>query len=210
MKTNYRIINFLRILFKVFYKLSIISFVLLGIGHLIHLFVPINVPEIPFVGTAKLKIDTAYDLLLGGHFNDNIEIGLELGRIQSNDLLYRIIALLNLTTSSLISIFLFKNAWQIFEELHNRKENGSYFSINIYSRIKNVGFLMLVYPIYFFMNGAIISWLLLDNVSFMGQEVHFHPDYTLLTKIISVLVIFVFAEIYRAGIEIKEESAYTI
>jgi len=174
------------------------------------LFVPIHVPGIRFFGIARLNVDTTYDLLLGGHFKENVQIGLDLGRIQSNGLLYRIISLLNLAISGSISIFLFKNAWKIFEELRNLKENASYFSIKIYSRIKNVGFAMLAFLIYSFMNGAVISWLLLENVSFMGQEVHFHPDYTLIREIVTVLVIFVFAEIYRAGIDMKEEAEYTI
>ncbi len=210
MRNNFRIINFLRIFFKIFYKVSIFVFVGWCLIYFVHLFVDFNVPDIPFAGNTYFKADVAYDLALGSHFNEEIELAVNLGRIHSDDLFYRFITLLNSAISGAILILTFRYTYYIFDELHKREKNGTYFSLEVYQWIRKVGFLMLAFPIYFFINGVIISWFLIDNVAVMGQEVHFQPDYTLFTQIISVLVVFVFAEIYRAGIEMKEESEYTI
>lgn len=210
MKNNIKIINLLRIFFKIFYLSTFFAFVSWGLVYFVHLFVDFNVPDIPFAGKTYFKADVAYDLALGSHFNEEIELAVNLGRIHSDDLFYRFITLLNSAITGAILILMFRYAYFIFNELHKREKNGTYFSFEVYRWIRKVGFLMLAFPIYFFINGAIISWFLLDNVSFMGQEVHFQPDYTLFTQIISVLVVFVFAEIYRAGIDMKEESEFTI
>lgn len=210
MKNNIKIINFLRTFFKVFYKISIFAFVGWGLVYFVHLFVDFKVPDIPFAGKTYFKADVAYDLLMGGHFNDNIELAINLGRIHSNDLFYKFLGLLNALISAGVLTLMFRYAYYIFNELHKREINGTYFSLEVYGWIRKVGFLMLAYPIYFFISGVVTSWVYLDNVVVMGQEVHFQPDYTLLTQIISVLVVFVFAAIYRAGIEMKEESEYTI
>ncbi|MCZ4694261.1 DUF2975 domain-containing protein [Ancylomarina euxinus] len=210
MKNNIRIINFLRIFFKIFYKLSIFAFVGWGLVYFVHLFIDFRVPDIPFAGETYFKTDVAYDLILGSHYDETIDVAVNLGRIHSNDLFYRFMGLLNAVLSAGILTLMFRYAYYIFNELHKREKNGTYFSLEVYHWIRKVGFLMLAYPIYFLINGCVFSWFLLDNVSFMGQEVHFQPDYTLLTKVVSVLVVFVFAEIYRVGIEMKEETDLTI
>lgn len=209
MKNNIRIINFLRIFFKIFYKVSIFVFVGWCLVYFVHLFVAFDVPDIPFAGNTSLKADVTYDLLMGSHYSETIDVAINLGRIHSDDLFYRFITLLNSAITGAILILMFRYAYYIFNELHSRK-NGTYFSLEVYKWIRKVGFLMLAFPIYFFLNGVIISWFLIDNVLVLGQEVHFQPDYTLFTQVLSVLVVFVFAEIYRAGIEMKEESEYTI
>lgn len=196
--------------FKISYKLSIFVFVGWGLAYFVHLFVDFSVPDIPFAGKTYFKADVAYDLAFGSHFNEEIELAVNLGRIHSDDLFYRFMALLNSAISGAILILMFRYAYYIFNELYKREKNGTYFSFEVYRWIRKVGFLMLAFPIYFFINGVIISWFLMDNVVVMGQQVHFQPDYTLFTQIISVLVVFVFAEIYRVGIEMKEESEFTI
>jgi len=182
----------------------------MAFGDLINLFNPENTASIPFSGTAVLNIDTAYDLFSGDHISETVDYRLSLGHIESSGVFYRFISFFNIVISGVILIFMFRYAYYIFDELHKRGKTGNYFSLNIYKWIRKVGFLMLAYPIYFLLNGSVISWCFLDKISLMGHEVHFQPDYTLLTKIVSVLVVFVFAEIYRAGIEMKEESEYTI
>ena len=193
-----------------FYKLSIFIFVLIAFGHLVNLFNPENTASIPFFGTTVLNIDTAYDLVSGDSVSKEVGFTLSLDQIESSGMFYRLIAFFNIAISGVIIIFMFRYAYYIFEELHERGKNGSCFSIKIYHWIRRVGFLMLAKSLYFLINGSVISWYFLDKVFLMGQEVHFQPDYTLLTKIVSVLVIFVFAEIYRGGIEMKEESEFTI
>ncbi|WP_372644693.1 DUF2975 domain-containing protein [Ancylomarina sp.] len=210
MKNNFRIVNILKIVFMLFYKLSIFGFVIMVFGHLVNLFNPENTASIKFLGTTVFNIDTTYDLVSGDSVCKEVGFSLSLDKIESSGIFYRLIAFFDTVISGVIIIFMFRYAYYIFEELHERGKNGNYFSEKIYHWIRRVGFLMLAKTLYFLINGSVISWYFLDNVRLMGQEVHFYPDYTVLTKIISVLVVFVFAEIYRAGIEMKEESEFTI
>ncbi|WP_154198657.1 DUF2975 domain-containing protein [Ancylomarina sp. 16SWW S1-10-2] len=108
------------------------------------------------------------------------------------------------------SFFVFRYAYQIFDDLQKRDKDSNYFSIEIYQRLRKIGFLLLASRLYLFINGAIISWFVLDNFSIMDHDVNFQPDYIYLLSIVKVLVIFVFAEIYRTGIKMKEESEFTI
>lgn len=52
--------------------------------------------------------------------------------------------------------------------------------------------------------------LLRSDLNLIGQSYDIKPDYSLLTEIVSVLLVFVFAEVYRVGIEMKEEAEHTI
>ncbi len=176
----------------------------------IHLFQSDAVAQIPFLGMGTLKGDVAYNLLKGGSFNGNLDLSVSLSTLESSTLFYRFVALFNSIVPGTLLLFIYKHSSDIFKDLSDSHKSRTYFSVDNYFRIKNVGFLLLSYSGYYFISGAIVSWFVLNDVSFMGNELIFNPDYLLLAKIVTVLVVFVFAEIYRAGIEMKEETDLTI
>ena len=210
MKNNFRIVNILRIVFRLFYLLAYFAFAIMALGVIVNLFKSDNIISIPFSGTASFDIPTTYDLFSGDSISKDITYSLNLGRVESSGLFFQLLNFLNVVIRGGILIFLFKYAYYIFDELNERGKSGNYFSLKIYKWIRKVGFLMFAYPLCFLINGFVVSQYVVDKISLMGQEVHFQTDYNLLSQIISVLVVFVFAEIYRAGIEMKEESEYTI
>lgn len=210
MKNNTRIISFLKLFFQLAYKLSIFGFVLGTIVTTISLFSGEDFVGIPFKGDILLNLNASYSLFLEGSMNQEISLGVSHIVVESGSVFFQIYNILDLLIRGLILIFLFYNAYKVFDEFQKRMKSGSYFAIGIYHRIKRIGFLMLAYPIYFFINSVVFSCYFVSDLNLMGQAYDIKPDYSLLTEIISVLVVFVFAEIYRAGIEMKEESEYTI
>ncbi|RZT93311.1 DUF2975 family protein [Ancylomarina subtilis] len=210
MKNNFRIINFLRIVFKILYRVGVVGIVLLGIGHIVCLFDVDKVVKVTFLGTSHLQLASGYNLITGDSFTGLADLDVSLEYIRSSGLFYRILALLNWIIPAILSVFVFRYAHLIFKDLKERDKDSNYFSIEIYHRLKKIGFLILASKLYLFMNGAIISWFVLDNFTILDQDVNFQPDYTYLLGIVKVLVIFVFAEIYRTGISLKDEVDLTI
>ncbi|WP_195715160.1 hypothetical protein [Ancylomarina sp. 16SWW S1-10-2] len=95
MKNNNRIINFLRIFFKILYKVGFVSIVLFGIGHIVCLFDVAKVSKVPFFGTSHLQLASGYDLVAGNSFTGLANFDVSLNYIRSAGLLYRVLALLN-------------------------------------------------------------------------------------------------------------------
>ena len=210
MKNNNRIISFLKLFFQLAYKFSIFGFVLVVISHVISLFSGENFVEIPFKGDILLSLNASYSLLFEGGMNQDVSLAISHIVVKSGSVFSQIYMIFHVLIRGLILIFLFYNAYKMFDEFQKQMKRGSYFSIQIYKRIKRIGFLMLAYPIYFFINSVVFSCYFVSDLNLMGQVYDIKPDYSLLTEIVTVLVIFVFAEIYRAGIEMKEESEFTI
>jgi len=210
MKSNINVINFLRIFFRLAYLLTFFGIAIMAIGMIFNLFKTDNIIFIPFSGAVNLDLSTTYELFSGESINKDIAYNLHLGRVGSSGLFFQLLDFFNIVIRGGVMVFLFRYAYYIFDELKEQRKSGSYFSIKIYRWIRKVGFLMFVYPFCFLINGFIVSQYVVEKIRILGQEVQFQFDYTSLSQIVSVLVIFVFAEIYRTGIEMKEESEYTI
>ena len=87
---------------------------------------------------------------------------------------------------------------------------GIFFVRDNYYRIRKCGFFMLVLVMVNWLYEIINTYILFRYPKGNTVEFHIQFDGTILFPVILVAIIFVFAEIYRAGIEMKEESEFTI
>jgi len=213
MKNNSRIINFLRKLFRflfVLITLKLTAGVCLNIICLFFPSFPIPAGGINFYGEAFLEAETSYQLFGSDLFSGQSEVVLRLKEIESEDLLYRIVRFFDFTIFNLLIYFLFKKASDLFTNLANTYKTSDNFSWDNYRIIKGIGFLLLGLWTYGVINGLLFSLVLVKNVVVQGLSASFHPALLELPGLISVLLIFVFAEVYRSGIVIQEEVELTI
>jgi len=214
MKTNFRIINSLRKVFYVLYWLVVANLVigtLLNIMGLIFPEFPIGeIGNIHLFSEANFRANTSYSLLVGDVFNDAADVSIRLRRIYSEVFIYKLISFVDATLVMTLLFFSLKNAHELFSNLTNSFKSGSNFSLESYKNIRTIGFFLLGLWIYKILNGIVFSWFLLKDVVVQGMELKFSPEPSELSGLIVVLVIFVFAEVYRSGIVMQEESELTI
>ena len=214
MKNNYRIINFLRALFYVLFCLAGLN---MAAGVLFGL-ISLCFPDFPFgeIGNihlfseANFRSDATYNLLGGDVFNRETDISIRLRRIHSEDFTYRLIGFADSSFIFLCLFFLSKNAHELFSNLTKSLKSGSNFCLENYKNIRTLGFWLLGLWTYKILNGTIFSWLLLKDTVIQGMELKFSPELKEFSGLIVVLVIFAFAEVYRAGVVMQEESELTI
>jgi len=214
MKNNYRIINFLRKTFYVLYWIIVLNLVvgtLLNIMGLIFADFPMaDLSHFFFLNEAECSVGVSYSLLGGGLFNGESEVFMRLTEIHSNEFSYRLFGFVDTTLVMTILFFLFKNAHELFDNLTNSFKLGNSFSQKSYSNIRQVGVSLLVLWAYKILNGILFSEFLLKDLVVQGVEVKFRPDLSELGGLIIVLIIFAFAEVYRAGVVMQEESELTV
>ena len=213
MKNNFRIINFLR---KLFYFFFVIVAIKLSVGVCVKLVcvffpsVPISGGEIHFYGEAYTQSDISYQLLGDVPFSGQSDVALRLRGVKSDDLLYRVVRLFDFAIVNLLALFLLLNAYRLFARFSNNYQIDTFFSWDGYRNIKRIAFLLLGLWIYAIINGLLFSFLFVKNVVVQGLDVSFHPDLVDVPGLLTVLVVFVFAEIYRSGILLKEDAKLTI
>ena len=214
MKNNFRIINALRQIFYILYWVVVANLVVGTLLNVMMLIFPDfsmgEIGNIHLFSEANFRADTTYSLLGGDTFNGVTDISIRLRRLHSEGFIYRLISFVDASCIMLFFFFLFKNAHQLFSNLTNSFKTGINFSLENYKNIRTIGFSLLALWIYEILNGIVFSWFLLKDIVIEGMKLKFSPELKELSGLIVVLVVFVFAEIYRAGIEIKEESELTI
>lgn len=214
MKNNNRIINFLR---KLFYMLFLISGVNLAGGVIFNLMTLIF-PNFPFGGlnhmdlfsTANFQAETSYTLLGGDVFKGSSEVVLQLKELHSNEFVYLLFGFINNSVFLLIIYFLFKNAYNLFDNLTANFKSGGSFCQSSYRNIRHLGFWMLGLWLYSMFNGILFSVFLLNDVVVEGMKINLFPDLSEFGSLLVALIIFAFAEVYRAGVVMQEESELTI
>ncbi|RXQ97578.1 DUF2975 domain-containing protein [Ancylomarina salipaludis] len=213
MKNNFRIINFLR---KLFYFLFILITLKLAAGvcvNIVTLFFPsfpITAGDIHFYGEAYLKPEVSYKLLGGDFFTGQSDIALRMKGIESENLFYRIFRLIDFLIVNLLVYFSLKNVSRLFTDLSNNHQTDAFFSWDNYRIIKRIAFLLFGLWTYALINGLLFSFLFVNDVVVQGMNVSFHPSLGNIPGFVTVLIVLVFAEIYRSGIDLKEEAEYTI
>lgn len=214
MKNNFRIINALRRIFYVFYWLVVANLVVGTLMNIMGLIFPdfpmADLSHFYFISEAKFSADISYKLLGGGVFNGESEVFMRFSEIMSDKFSYRLLSFIDTTLVMTILFFLFKNAHELFDNLTNSFKLGNGFSQKSYKNIRQIGFSLLVLWIYKILNGILFSWFLVKDLVVQGAEIKFYPDLLEFSSLIVVLVIFAFAEIYRAGVGMQEESELTI
>ncbi|RZT93310.1 DUF2975 family protein [Ancylomarina subtilis] len=210
MQNNYRIINFLRKLFKVFLWLSIINLVFIASISIIEIFIGSeNVIDYPLKGKQSVDPSFLYDINKVGEVK-NAQFTFELDKKEDGSFLSIFYNMIITLFYGLLIFFISKLSYKFFVDLQKGCLKGELFLKVNYFRIKKIGFLLLILVVFNWLDEIISDYALLRNFLVKAESVHFNPDLSSVLNIVSVLVVFVFAEIYRAGIEMKEESEYTI
>jgi len=163
-----------------------------------------------FIEEAKFSADISYKLLGGGLFNGESEVFMRFTEIQSDEFSYRLFSFIDKTLVLAILYFLFKNAHKLFDNLCDSFKLASSFSQKSYRNIRQIGFCFLGLWLYKLLNGILFSEFLLKDLVVQGAEVKFYSDLYELSGLIIALIIFAFAEVYRAGVVMQEESELTI
>lgn len=130
--------------------------------------------------------------------------------IQSDEFSYRLFGFIDKTLVMAILFFLFKNGHELFDNLSDSFKLGNSFSQKSYKNIRKIGFCFLGLWIYKLLNGILFSEFLLKDLIVQGVEIKFYLDIYEVSGLIIALIIFAFAEVYRAGVVMQEESELTI
>lgn len=214
MKTNFRIIDSLRKVFYVLYWLAVANLVVGTLLNVMNLIFPDfymgEIGDMHFFSEANFRADTTYTLLGSDTFNGAADISIRIRRLYSEAFIYRLFSFVDTTLVMTLLFFLLRNAHELFTNLTNSFKSGSNFSLESYKNIRAIGFFLLGLWIYKILNGIIFSWFLLKDTVIQSMKLKFSPELSELSGLIIVLVVFVFAEVYRSGVVMQEESELTI
>ncbi len=214
MKNNYRIINTLRKIFYGLYWLAVVNLVVGTFMNVMGLIFPDfpmgEIGDIHLFSEANFRADTSYSLLGGDVFNGAADVSIRLRRMHSAEFIYRLFSFVDVSFIMLSLFFIFKNAHELFGNLTDSLKSGNNFSLKNYKNIRMLGFWLLGLWSYKIINGIVFSWFLLKDAVIQGMELEFSPELKEFSGLIVVLIIFAFAEVYRSGVVIQEESELTI
>jgi hypothetical protein len=204
-------IYFLRYFFSFCYFITIISLVFGGIGYLLNLFIDIDTMfEIPFSGVAHVKTNASFGLMGGESFLGEVEARVTINELVVKTLSYRLFALIDFSILITIAVFSLKYLTKLFGNLSDTDEWAGFFTRENYSFIKKVAALALIGTVYMLLRDVLFSWILLQDTVLFGEAIQFHPDGYSLSAFITVFTLFGAARIFKAAIEMKEESEFTI
>ena len=190
---------------------AIMSLIVGGIGYLVNLFFDIGpMFQIPFSGRAFVDTDVAYNLLAGDSYLGKANVTITIQEIVSKSFGYKLFGLLNFSILITISILFLKNLAEFFGNLSEVKEWTEFFTRENYKNLKSLAVLYLIASVYQLIPNVLFSWFLVRDVSLLGSKLQFHPHSSNLWDFVSVFILFGVARIYKAAIEMKEESEYTI
>ncbi len=206
-----RSINFLSFIFFFSYLMSLVVLVIGGIGYIISLFYDIApIFQIPFSGIAHLKTNAAYSLMGGESFIGEVDANITINELVPNTFSYRLFALIDFSILITVMVVSFRYLINLFGNFGEAKEWADFFTRENYGFIKKLAVLLLIGTIYMFLRDIILSWVLLQDTMLLGESIQFHPDVSNLSAFITVFVLFGAARVFKAAIEMKEESEFTI
>ena len=206
-----RSINFLSFIFFFSYLMSLVVLVIGGIGYIISLFYDIApIFQISFSGIAHLKTNAAYSLMGGESFIGEVDANITINELVPNTFSYRLFALIDFSILITVMVVFFRYLINLFGNFGEAKEWADFFTRENYGFIKKLAVLLLIGTIYMFLRDIILSWVLLQDTMLLGESIQFHPDVSNLSAFITVFVLFGAARVFKAAIEMKEESEFTI
>ena len=175
-------------------------------------------PNFPFGGlnhmnlfsTANFQAETSYTLLGGDVFKGSSEVVLQLKELHSNEFVYLLFGFVDNLIFLLIIYFLFKNAYMLFGNLTENFKSGGSFCQSSYQNIRCLGFWMFGLWLYRMINGLLFSLFFIDDLVVEGMKLDLYPDISEFGGFVVALIIFAFAEVFRAGVVMQEESELTI
>ncbi len=204
-------IYFLRYLFSFAYFLILVCAVGMGIAYLLNLIFGIgSFHPSWFYGVGETTTNLTYSL--GGETVKiaKASVDVAIKNLSSESVNIRILGFVNFSILVLFAIFNFKYLSDLFYNLSEVNSWGGYFTRENYLFIRKIAYLTLGASLYSFIVNSIFSWVLIKDLIAFGEPFRVSPSAAELTSIITVLVLFGAAKIFKAAIKMKEESEYTI
>ena len=204
-------IFFLRYFFSFNYFLFIVFAVGVGIVYLLDLFFGIGSfhPSL-FYGVGEASINLTYSI--GGDAVEiaNASVDVIIKNLSSESIFMKIFGFVNFSIIILYTIFSLKYLSSLFYNFSEVDSWGGYFTTENYSFIRRIAYLTLGATLYVFLIDSLFSWVLIKDLTAFGEPFQMNPSVLGLSSLITVLVLFGAARIFKAAIEMKEESEFTI
>ncbi|WP_054716991.1 DUF2975 domain-containing protein [Marinifilum fragile] len=212
MKKNNRLLKHLYSTFYLFYILSVLGLAGTIVSAILTLTIGLdNTAQLDFkVMSSSVELPLKYTLIENSSFNGVESIEIMPKSFKSVGIEFKLLAFFNQFVMFLCAFLATKQLKDIFHTFSERKKMKDYFEEANYIRIRKIAFITLGYILYEFFVATVFAYFLIEDIHVMNQLIHIHPDYFMLIEIISVLIILVIAEVYKAGIKLKEESELTI
>jgi len=204
-------IYFLRYFFSFGCFLVIIMYVVMGVGFLLNIFLGMGTfDQLLFSGIGESTTKLTY--AMGGNEVETAmaSVDVKISHISSDNIYLKILGFVNLSIMALFSVFTLKYLSSLFYNFSEVDTWGGYFTRENYSVIRRIAFLTLGATSYALLVNSIFSWVLIKDLTVFGESFQLNPDVSGLTSLVTVLVLFGAARIFKAAIEMKEEAGLTI
>ncbi|MDM8159070.1 DUF2975 domain-containing protein [Labilibaculum sp. K2S] len=209
MKDSNRIIGFLYGLFNVVFFFSILIGVVGAISGVVFLIIGDDIGlSLPFYSTVELPY--SFSFLWGEHMEGIREFIVRPESIISSNIWFRIVAVLNKLILMGFFILSVKQLKDIFNTLKEENREKGYFCKENYIRIRKLAFLILAYSVYTFVIFFGFSMFLIEDFKLAGNLLRLIPDGIILTGVFKAMILFVVAEVYKVGLEMKNDAELTI
>jgi len=212
MKKNNSLLDFISTLFTIGYYIGI--FVLGGILLTSIVKIAFGMEGYPmkmdFLLDSFIELPASYKYYDGDQFSGSIQVGVSLHEFITHDLKYKLFGLFDQIITFGIGILHLKLIKDIFYSLSISKKKEEFFDIINYKRIRYIGFLLIGYIFYELTVSICFSVVFLEDFTLMDKTVNYMPEFSELGGLITAAVILIIAEVYKAGIELKEESELTV
>ncbi|MBL4561049.1 MAG: DUF2975 domain-containing protein [Labilibaculum sp.] len=212
MKSNKRVLKHLASSFYLFYIVSLLGLVSVVFSFFMDLFYDWDgAVEMRFkVISSFVELPTNFTMPDGSKFDGVGEFYILPRVLEINNLSYWILSWLDQFVLFGVAVFLTKQLKEVFGSISLASESNLFFVRKNYTRIKRVSLISIIFCIYVFIESTIYSYLFLEDLHVMDIAIHVHPDFSVLFGIFPALIILAIAQVYKAGIDMKEESDLTI
>lgn len=207
MKKGMRIINALSIFFNVLFVIGIIGVgvnLISGIFYCLSSSFESSFEQYLFVkGIVDLPIQCQ---LSGGETFESIhQVKFDMNILRSSSIGVKLLLVINQMSLMLSSFAIIWKLRQIFESLSLSVKQEQFFEAVNCGRIRFIGYVTILYTFITIIVSLGISHFVFDGVLLAGKEVKLSLDYSILSNLYHVAIIFVIAEVYRVGVWLKEE-----
>ncbi|WP_461632055.1 DUF2975 domain-containing protein [Labilibaculum euxinus] len=212
MKSNRRVLKHLASSFYLFYIVSLLGL----IGAVLSFFMDLifdwdGAVEMRFkVISSFVELPTSFTMLDGNRFDGVGEFYILPRVLEINNLSYWILSWLDQFVLFGVVAFLTRQLKEVFESISLASKSNLFFVRKNYTRIKRVGLVLIIFCIYMFIESTIYSYLFLKDLHVMDVAIHVNPDFSVLFGIFPALIVLAIAQVYKAGIEMKEENDLVI
>ncbi|BAX79653.1 hypothetical protein ALGA_1268 [Labilibaculum antarcticum] len=157
-----------------------------------------------------VELPTSFTMLDGSKFDGVGEFYILPRVLEINNLFYWILSWLDQFVLFGVVVFITRQLKEVFGSISLASKSNLFFVRENYIRIKRVGLISIIFCIYVFIESTIYSYLFLKDLHVMDIAIHVNPDFSVLFGIFPALIILAIAQVYKAGIDMKEESELTI